>query len=179
MPKKIPAFKQIDWGPSSDQAISRLSEPFTKPSLSVEQREKVKLALDGAGILGRRSQLEEKLINAIAQAIHYQTNPYKPYNFKKLTKVSFGTSRAKGPRQKELVRFYLIHTLFWIWRKYFQIEPTISRKIVAGDVLTKRSPFVSFARDVLLIAGIRKVEDNLTKYRSYERATLMGLSYEK
>lgn len=179
MPKKIQTFKQKDWGPRGDLALSRLSEPFIKPSLSDELQEKVKLALDGARILGRRSQLEERLINAIAQAIDYKTHPYKPYNFKKLTKVSFGTSRTRGPRQKELVRFYLIHTLFWIWRKYFRLEPTISRKIVTGDEHTQRSPFVSFARDILLIAGIRKVEDNLTRYRSYEKATLKGLSYEE
>jgi hypothetical protein len=179
MPKKTKVLNQKAWGPSGDLAMRRLAEPFFNPSLSDNLQKRVRFALDNAGILKYRNQIEERLINAIAQAIDYKTHPYKSYNFKKLTKVSFGTSRTRGPRQKELVRFYLMHALFSIWRKYFQIEPTISRKIVTGDEHTQRSPFVSFAHDILLIAGIRKVEDNLTRYRSYEKATLKGLSYEE
>jgi hypothetical protein len=115
----------------------------------------------------------------LANAIDYQEALYKPYAFSQLTRDSFGAARSAGPHQKELARLLLIHSLFLAWRISFDKKPTISRKIVEKDKKTIRSPFVAFAAEILALADIGKVEDNLAIYKSYEAATHKGLTYEE
>ena len=163
---------------TGDIAMQRLHEPIMEYSLSKDQEQQIRDALDSAGIHENRLQIEERLTTALSNTIDYTKNPYKPYPYKKLTKITFGVSRARGAHQKELIRMYLIHTLFLVWRNAFATEPRISRKITSGDLQTIRSPFVIFAGEILAIGGIGKPEDHLTLYRSYEATIKQGLSYE-
>jgi hypothetical protein len=64
----------------------------------------------------------------------------------------------------------LISAIFLAWRIAFQKEPRINRKIVKKDKHTIRTPFVVFAAQILAIAKIGKVEDNLNHYRVHERS---------
>jgi hypothetical protein len=160
-------------------AINRLKEPITDPILLPSQVERVREALDSAQIHIYRHNIEGRISIALANAIEYKNNRFKPYTHRKLTKNSFGAARKKGAHSQELVRLMLIHSLFWAWRKEFKREPTINRKIVTKDQTTIRSPFVVFARDILAIANIGKPEDHMATYRSYEDAIYRGLTYDK
>lgn len=163
---------------AGDIAMQRLREPIMEYPLSADQRRQIKDALDSAGIYKNRHQIEQRLSTALSNAIEYTKNPYKPYLYKKLTKITFGTTRSRGAHQKELIRLHVVHVLFWVWRNAFGTEPTISRKITAKDSATMRSPFVIFAAEVLAMAKIGKPEDHLTLYRSYEDAVNRGLDYD-
>ena len=163
---------------TGDIAMHRLHEPIMEYALSADQEQQIRDALDSVGIYENRIQIEKSLASVLSNAIDYTKNPYKPYPYKKLTKITFGASRARGAHQKKLIRMYLIHILFLVWRKAFAAEPRISRKITAGDLQTIHSPFVIFAGEILAIGGIGKPEDHLTLYRSYEAAIKQGLSYE-
>lgn len=172
-------IKIINLYKSDDVAMRRLHEPMMDYAITGQQMQQIKDALDSAGIYQYRSRIEANIARALGNAIDYTNHSFKPYAFKKLTKLTFGTARVKGPHRKELIRMQLIHALFLAWRHAFGSEPTISRKITAKDQWTVRSPFVVFATEILAIAHIGKPEDHLTLYRSYENAVHRGLSYQE
>lgn len=163
---------------TGDIAMQRLREPIMEHSLSADQQRQIKDVLDSAGIYKNRHQIEQRLSTAISNAMEYIKNPCKPYPYKKLTKITFGTTRPKGAHQRELIRLHVIHALFWVWRNAFGVEPSISRKITAKDSATMRSPFVIFAAEILAMVKIGKPEDHLSLYRSYEDAVDRGLTYD-
>lgn len=163
---------------AGDIAMQRLRDPIMEYPLSADQQRQIKDVLDSAGIYKNRYQIEQRLSTALSNAMEYTKNPYKPYPYKKLTKITFGTTRPKGAHQKGLIRLHVVHTMFWVWRNAFGAEPTISRKITAKDSTTMRSPFVIFAAEILAMAKIGKPEDHLSLYRSYEDAVDRGLAYD-
>lgn len=173
--------KDPGWKPYDDNqnwVLSRMSEPLDVMQIGFSEQKSLEETLQSAYINKTRERARLKLSFAIANAKDYIHNIYKPYVYKKINRKNFGTSRLVGPHSKERVRLYLIHAIFTVWRQEFEIEPTISRKIVAGDFQTVTSNFVAFAREILALVGIGKAEDHLTLYRSYEKAIFKGLSYE-
>jgi hypothetical protein len=161
-----------------DLAITRrLKEPISDGvQLTQAQMDEVDDALISAGFPRNRTRPRNLILAALSHALDYQKTPYKPYVFKKLTRDTFGTDRPKGPHQKIRIRILLISALFLAWRIAFQKEPRINRKIVQKDKRTVRTDFVVFAAQILAMAKIGKVEDNLNQYRIHERSVRSFIS---
>ena len=157
-----------------------MESPFwPNPNLSEANSNDLENALLSAGILKNQSNVKKDLKKALSQALAYSKNPHLSYSQKKLTRQSYGKSRARGPRQKEAVCLLLSAAIFRAWRQYFDKEPRISRPITSKKPRAVRSAFVSFARDIFKIAKISKVEDRLLAYRKYERSIGLHSSLSK
>jgi len=169
--KRKPIDPSKEWQRGDEAITQRLGEPISNGApLSQAKIAEVDDALITAGFASNRTRPRNLILAALANTLEYQKTPYKPYVFKKLTRITFGTDRPKGPHQKVHARRLLISALFLAWRTAFQKEPRINRKIVQKDLRTTRTPFVVFAAQILAIAKIGKVEDNLNHYRVHERS---------
>jgi hypothetical protein len=173
MPRKMKVEKSLEaikkrWV-RGDIAMKALQAPIvSNASLSAVQQEALENALRAAGILKAKSSIQTYLALALSDAIFYTKKPFLSYNQKKLTRQSFGTDRPSGPHQKDVARLVLCAALFRAWRQYFDEEPTVSRPLTPKLPNAVRSQFVRFARDIFRIAQMRKVEDRLLAYRTYE-----------
>lgn len=174
MPRAMKAEKSLEaiktrWL-SGDVAMKALQAPIiSPPALSQADQVALENALLAAGILKNKTRIENDLSEALRHILAYTKKPYLSYDQKKLTRYSYGTSRSFGPHQKEMVRLLLCAALFRAWRQSFKQEPTVSRPLTLKNPRAVRSPFVRFAGDIFRIAKMRKVEDRLIAYRSYER----------
>ena len=181
MGRKRKSLNPSQYYQRGDLALNqRLNEPIVDPApLSKEQIDEVEDALIAAGFAQNRTRPRNLILAALANTLDYQKVPYKPYVFKKLTRATFGADRPKGAHQKEHARMLLIAAIFLAWRIAFKEEPRVSRKIVQKDLRTIRSPFVVFAGQILTLAKIGKVEDNLNAFLAYERATPITIEDEQ
>ena len=174
--KRKPINPSLYWRRADLAITQRLNEPFVTKQLSAQDLAEVNDAMIAAGFPKNKLRPRALILSALANAKDYRQTPHKPYTWKKLTRTSFGATRARGNQHNAALRFFLIAALFLAWRIAFGKEPRINRKIVKKDLHTIKTPFVVFAAQILAIVNIRKVEDNLNWYRIYERAVHAGKS---
>jgi hypothetical protein len=177
--RRKPINPALHWK-RGDLAITQgLVEPIFTPQLSAHDIAEVDDVLISAGFPKNRMRARKLILTALANAQDYKKTPHKSYVRKKLTRASFGASRPRGRRQNIELRMMLIAALFIAWRITFKKEPRVNRKIVKKDLRTVRTPFVAFAAPILALAKVGQIEENLTWYRSYEKAVYAGLSFEQ
>jgi hypothetical protein len=113
---------------------------------------------------------ENLLLEATLSARQYQDHPHHSYRGKKVTRISFGTSRPKG-RNQEQIRLYWMSVIWRVWMRGTRTMPVINNR------KNPDTPFVIFAKTVSAWFGMGNLVKNLERYQSYRRSSLAGNSY--
>ena len=116
--------------------------------------------------------IEIGITQSLISCQEFRDSPYHSYRGKKVTRISFGTTRPQGRVDEELMRLYLMGTIWAAWFKGTHNTPIVNNK---GNL---RTPFVDFAAAVMGLIGIGKVEEYLEQYQSYRQAIFDGRTYQ-
>lgn len=153
---------------SRGRYVNLSGEPLSPEELL---KEKIRNIIFSSKFTHHALDAELRIARAITDCIDYRDNPYHSYQGKKVTRQSFGTSRPKGRKDQELLRFHLISVLWASWLEGAQKNPVVNNK---GD---PRTPFVEYVQQIFGLIEMGKVEQHLEEYQSYRQATFAGRTY--
>ena len=119
----------------------------------------------------KRARVEDIVVGAIVNYRLYKNRAKSS----KVTAVAIGNPQVpqkRGPKDKSLMRNYLLAQLHYAWIVGFDDYPVINNKTYLD------SRFVEFAESILLSEGIFRVIGNLEAFRSYRARALLGSGFK-
>ena len=170
-------FAKSPW----EKTLKRLEERTQKDAtlLVVPSKHRhykmVRTAIAKAKFKGNHLIAADVIINTLQIAEDLRAHPKIPYRGTRPTWRNMGQKSGAGRPNDDLRHFYLFNALTRAWILGFGKLPRINQP---GDF--PESPFVMFARTILLHLGIgNKLVDYIDQYRSYKKALRRGLDYEQ
>jgi hypothetical protein len=146
---------------SPGRMVNLSGAPLT---LEQKMRKSIDQAMRAAKFTQHNLRCENLILEALMQARQYRSRPHHSYQGKKVTRLSFGTSRPNN-RNQELIRIYLLGMLWYCWVLGTNKKPKVNNRH------NPDTPFVVFVKTLGAWFGLGNIVKNLERYQSYRKRT--------